>query len=266
VQDWIQGVIAQGGGEEALDYDVHSVSHELVRFLKTVGTIYLQHIKNKRNALASKPDVSRYMLESVDGQISALEEKVNIGVFAQATPFKTLVDEVLAVPEAKNEGSIQESIVKARRPRPVIIDTIQILDLELRERCLDLFAAFHEDGKYERLDTVIAEATRILETRLRALAKADQTCVGVDLARAAFAGDPPALKVSDVVAEQEAAHLLYRGVFGFVRNQVQHRLLGKLNPERVLQLLGMIDYLLHVAESAAAGASKSQTGPGTAKP
>jgi len=196
------------------------------------------------------------MLESLDSQISALEEKVSIGVFGLATPFKTLVDEIIEMPEEQEEGVNQESFVKARRPRPVIIDTIQILDPELRERCLDLFAAFHEDGKYERLDTVIAEATRILETRLRALAKADQTCVGVELARAAFAGNPPALKVSDVAAEQEAAHLVYRGVFGFIRNQVQHRLLGKLNPERVLQLLGMIDYLLHVAENAAAGGSK----------
>jgi len=257
VEGWIQRVIEEGGGENASDYDLDTVSHELIRFLKTAAIIYLQYLKNKRNTISSKSDVSKFMLESVDSQLSTLEEKVNVGVFAQATPFTTLVDEILETTEEEEKEKREDSLVKVRRPKPVIIDTIQILDSELRERCLDLFASFQEDGSHERLDTVIAEATRILETRLRALAKANQTCVGVDLARAAFAGTPPSLKVSDVAAEQEAAHLLYRGTFGFIRNQVQHRLLGELNPERVLQVLGMIDYLLYVAENAAAGPSRS---------
>jgi len=260
VEAWAESKIAEGG-EDAIDYDFHSISHELIRFLKTAGVLYLQHLKKKRNALSVKPNISKYVLESVDSQISALEEKINIGVFANATTFPTLVQELVDFPEAaKCEPEDLELITRAKRPRPVIIDSIQVLDTELRERCLDLFTSFHEDGKTERLDTVIAEATRILETRLRALARTDQTCVGVDLAKAAFAGSHPVLRVSDVAAEQEAAHLLYRGVFGFIRNQVQHRLLGKLNPERVLQILGMVDYLLHVAENAGAGTSTGGVG------
>lgn len=106
------------------------------------------------------------------------------------------------------------------------------------------------DGRHERLDTVIAEATRILETRLRTLTGAPQECVGVDLARRAFAGESPLLRVSDVTSEQEAVHLLFRGAFGFIRNPVQHKLLGKLSPDRVLQILGFIDHLLFLAETA----------------
>lgn len=132
----------------------------------------------------------------------------------------------------------------------MVTDSIQILDAELRERCLDLFEAFHKDGKHERFDTVISEATRIFETRLRSLSGAPDKCKGVDLAQAAFGGNPPVLKVSDVSAEQQAVHLLYRGAFGFIRNPFQHKLLGKLSPDRVLQILGFIDYLLYIAENA----------------
>lgn len=57
--------------------------------------------------------------------------------------------------------------------------------------------------------------------------------------------------VDAIDQEQEAAHLLYRGVFGFVRNSGHHRLLGPLQPERVLQFVGMVDYLISVAEAAA---------------
>lgn len=117
---------------------------------------------------------------------------------------------------------------------------------------MDLFAQFHEDGQHDRLDTVVNEATRILEDRLRSLSGAPETCVGVDLARHAFGTPSPRLSVSDIASEQESAHLLYRGVFGFIRNSVHHRLVEVLQPERVLQIVGMIDYLLSVAEAALA--------------
>lgn len=62
----------------------------------------------------------------------------------------------------------------------------------------------------------------------------------------AFNVDKPILVVSNVRAEQEAAQLLFLGTFGFIRNQVQHKLLGDMPADRVLQILGWIDYLLAV--------------------
>ncbi len=58
------------------------------------------------------------------------------------------------------------------------------------------------------------------------------------------------LIVSDIPAEQDAAHLLFRGIFGLLRNVPHHRLLGELQPERVLQVLGTLDYCLAVAQGA----------------
>jgi uncharacterized protein (TIGR02391 family) len=248
VEEWLKHHIDKGG-TDAFDYDV-SISHGTVRFIKTSAILYLKHLKDKRNRLSGKPNISRYVIETVDNQISSLEEKINIGVFENASLIPFLLDEII---HSENEEAVKDpehKLAKVDRPRPRVIDSIQILDSELRERCLDLFDAFHSDGKHERLDTVIAEATRIFENRLRGLAGAPQECVGVDLAKAAFGGEHPILRVSDVNSEQEAVHLLFRGTFGFIRNPVQHKLLGKLSPDRVLQILGFIDHLLYVAESA----------------
>jgi hypothetical protein len=73
--------------------------------------------------------------------------------------------------------------------------------------------------------------------------------VGVELAKYAFGGTPN-LIVSDIMGEQDSTHLLNRGIFGFLWNSVHHRLVNNLQPERVLQIVGMADYLISVAEAA----------------
>lgn len=49
---------------------------------------------------------------------------------------------------------------------------------------------------------------------------------------------------------QEAAHLFFRGYSGLVRNEVMHRLVESYTKERVLQLLGTVDYLLFLLSKA----------------
>ena len=235
-------------GEDACDYE-ETMSHGSVRLLKSVMLLYLQQIKQQRNALARRPNISRYALEAIDTRISEFEEKTEIGVFAKATPVVLLVNEI-PITETKDESRQLEGLASVSRPRPVIIGSIEILDSELRSRCLDLYETFRVDGATDRLDTVISEGTRILENRIRSVAKLPAECIGQDLAREAFGGPSPKLRLSEVTSEQEAGHLLFRGVFGFLRNPVQHKLIGDLRPDRVLQILGMIDYLLHLTEGA----------------
>ena len=127
---------------------------------------------------------------------------------------------------------------------PVFLGQLEIFDTEIRSRCLDLFGTFKESGSTERLDTVLSEATRILEDRLAELSGAPPGTTGVELASFAFAGKPPKIVLSEIDAEQQAGHLLFRGVFGFVRNNYHHKLVRDLNPARVLQIVGMIDYLM----------------------
>lgn len=224
-------------GPDAWDYDL-TISHGFVRFLKSTGLLYLQHLKNRRNVLASKNRISTYALKAVDQKISYFEEKTKIGVFQNATPqplsvSELVLDEVFAATSTSTDS-------ETKRPHPVLIGSIEILDPELRSRCLDLFQSFRQDGQHERLDTVVAEATRIFENKLRLISRAPATCVGLELATYAFGGKSPRLIISEVPAEQESVHLLFRGVFGLIRNHIHHHLVEDLLPERVLQIVGMI--------------------------
>lgn len=234
-------------GQNAWDYTMR-MEHGMVRFLKSTAQLYLSQLKQSRDSIASKPNISRYGLETLDTRISQLEEKTTLGVFAQATLMPLLAQNVpLPQPDSTQSGS---GLAAVSRPRPVVLSSIEIRDPELRARCLDLFEQFRADETTERLDTVVTEATRVLENRIRLVTGLPPDCVGVDLATAAFGGKTPALRVSEIAAEQEAAHLIYRGVFGFVRNPVHHQLVGQLAPERVLQILGLIDYLLFLIDGA----------------
>ncbi|MEW6658810.1 MAG: hypothetical protein AB1424_09125 [Thermodesulfobacteriota bacterium] len=63
------------GGENAWFY-TPNMSHQFVRFIKSVSTLYLEHLSRRRNALSSRPTISKTALEAVDQKISALEEKM----------------------------------------------------------------------------------------------------------------------------------------------------------------------------------------------
>ena len=83
----------------------------------------------------------------------------------------------------------------------------------------------------------------ILEDKIRNISGI-QGKSGVELMSAAFASKPPLLKFSDDANLQDSAHLLFRGYSGFIRNEVMHRLVPNYTKERVLQLMGFVDYLL----------------------
>jgi hypothetical protein len=68
----------------------------------------------------------------------------------------------------------------------------------------------------------------------------------MDLVSQALRHDAGELVVSEEKAEQEAAFLLFRGFFGFVRNTVSHRLVPAYTKERAAQVLGLVDYLLFI--------------------
>lgn len=93
VEEWLDHII-KGAGPDAFDYDI-SISHGTVRFIKTACILYLKQLKIKRNKLSAKQNISRYALEAVDNRISSLEEKINMGVFENASLMPFLVDEII---------------------------------------------------------------------------------------------------------------------------------------------------------------------------
>jgi len=245
IKTWLEEKLA--GRDDSWDVTI-SPSHWLVRFMKSVGLLYLAKIKRSRNALAARTNVTSSTLATVDREISSKEEIFHSsGVFKNASPLELLASYDRDPVEADSQHQAQStSLLHAMRPRPVLVGSIEILDHELRTRCLDLFNQFREAGQSDRNDTVVSEATRILENRLRIVTSCNEGRSAKQLIAQAFNPDNPILRVSSVRAEQEATQLLFLGTFGFIRNQVQHRLLGEMPADRVLQILGWIDYLLSV--------------------
>lgn len=249
VREWLEHRLAER--PNSFDVDI-SLSHGTTRYLKSVGLLYLGFLKQRRNALSRSPNVTSNLLSAIDRRITTQEEALHTqGIFVRASLVPLLVEQELPselpVPAAP---AAETFIAGAVRPKAVVIRSIELLDTELRDRCLDLFNQFEESGQSERHDTVVTEATRILENRLRILTRSTDGAIGNELVARAFAGTKPLIRVSEVVAEQEAVHLLFRGAFGFIRNRVHHKLLSDLAPERVLQILGLIDYLISVANTA----------------
>lgn len=196
VHQWFDKEIAKAGADP-LDYNV-SVSHEWVRFVKSVSILYLEHLRRRRHVIASRPFISKAMLEAVDQQLAHFDEKTQIGVFRAATPYPITVGQLPEIAAEPTPSVSQDAVsLGSAPPRPVVLGSIEIRDRELRKRCLDLLAQFREDGQHDRLDTVVNEATRILEDRLRLLSGAPATCVGVDLAKFAFSPPDPRLVLHD---------------------------------------------------------------------
>jgi len=251
IMQWLNEKLSSA--EDSFDIDI-SLDHGTARYLKSVGLLYLGFIKNKRNELAIRPNISKNTLAAFDREITTKEEFLTkAGIFSNATVIPLLAEQ--QNPEALEQknvtAAISPSLYRAARPAAVLIDSIEILDDELRSRCLDLFKQFQESGQSERHDTVVSEATRILEHRLRSLTQSDASLSGADLVNKAFSGDSPKLRISRVSSEQKAVHLLFLGTFGFIRNPVHHKLLSDLPPERVIQILGLIDYLISVLNASA---------------
>jgi hypothetical protein len=252
VRKWLEHHVGRTEDSPRWFLDI-SVSHGDVRFLRSVELMYLEQLRRKRDSLASRATTAKAVLEAVDQELARLREKAGQGVFSAATPYPLVIEQLPPLTtdteptKAPTSATVSEPMM---RPRAVVLESIEIRDPELRRRCLDLLAQFHQDGEHDRLDTVVSEATRILEDRLRLLSDAPTGLAGKEVAGFAFNPSKRRLVVSEVPAEQEAAHLLYLGVFGFVRNRAHHRMLGELEPERVLQIVGMVDYLISVAQAA----------------
>lgn len=244
--DRIQNELDQA--PDAWDYDL-TLRHQDIRVLKSLGILYLSHLDARRDRLSTGDRFSTIAIQALDSRIARFKEALSLGVFKDATPWPLLIEEPADI-EAGDVEEQEEESAEPRRPPPKILSSIEIVDPQLRERCLDLLEAFDEGEQSHRFDTVITEATRVLEDRVRRLTNADASLSGVNLMTHAFGGESPRLIVSEDSSEQEAAHLMYRGASGFIRNPFHHRLIEDVSRERVLQILGLVDYLIFVAQSA----------------
>jgi hypothetical protein len=156
IREWFERLLT---GQGALPVVNITLNHELVRLLKSVELLYLEHLRRKRDVIASSPTTSKALLEALDQQLAKFQEKTGLGIFKLATPSPLVVDQLPLIAPADQTTTVGPSSAlpheRAPRPRAVVLDSIEIRDQELRRRCLDLLAQFQQGGEHDRLDTVV---------------------------------------------------------------------------------------------------------------
>ena len=248
--EWLEKELGPNDNQRT-DFEI-TITHGTIRYLKAAGILYVKKLRAERDRLSAGNTVSKYTIEEIDSRITRYEEILGSGVFSKASlkPFllrNTSFKE--GVRKEEIEGPTTEFV--AMNPPPVVtLESIEIFDPQIRARCMDLFHQFSENGEHDRLDMIVSEATKILEDRLRKRSEFPKDKPAQKLASHAFNPNSPVLKVSDVPSEQTAILNLFNGVFGFIRNGVHHNIVEDLSPQRVLQIVGMVDYLVSVCESA----------------
>jgi uncharacterized protein (TIGR02391 family) len=119
----------------------------------------------------------------------------------------------------------------------------EALHPRIAEKCRSLYAA----GEY---DSAVFNAFRAVEEELRRKSAASATEIGVTLVSTVFGQREPKLCASDVPAEQEAVHALFRGAIGAFKNPLSHRSIGHSDPTRVFELLALASLLFRIIDEA----------------
>jgi uncharacterized protein (TIGR02391 family) len=104
-----------------------------------------------------------------------------------------------------------------------------------------------ETGQF---DNAIHDALKLVEEEIRSRIHASPDDVGVNLVSKAMNPKSPALVFSDVPAEQEAAHSLYRGALGALKNPRSHRFLDTSDRVRTLEILAFASLLMRMLDDA----------------
>ncbi|MCJ7510457.1 MAG: TIGR02391 family protein [Dehalococcoidia bacterium] len=174
-----------------------------------------------------------------------------LDLVAAAGQLATALETLLLYEPGRVEQLEREREALEAKVREAEARSTAIVDDELRYRCLELLA------RPGRADTGVRDACVVLEDRLRVVAGLSQDVHGVDLVDRALNPKNGVLVFSNVAAEQQGIHNVYRGVIGFFRNPTSHRLMREYDLTRARQVVGLIDLLLSLLREAGRRADQS---------
>lgn len=222
---------------------IGGVSYGSLRYLKAGALYRAKKLIEKRDEIAkSHKYIPKAVVSAFDERIQQLVNLAEQGVLNGLKPADVFFD-VYIEADKKAAHEVVRFVHETSKESYSNLE-MPIVDQVLRDRCLKILRAIDEDGSQEKLDTVIREMSVVLEDRIREVSGITDPISGGDLISAAMAKQPSLIKFSERKDLQENAHLLFRGYSGFVRNEAMHRLVPSYTRERVMQLLGFVDYLL----------------------
>jgi hypothetical protein len=237
------------------DYDLvilAGVTYGSLRYLKAGILLRAKYLMDKRKEMIiSNKSIPRSVLRSFDERDQQLLNLAEQGVLNGLRPAEIFFEVVPNIGEAPDMVDTPEPSLRSSITGDEYIKTdLPIVDPILRERCLSMLRNIKEGGKEEQLDAVIREMSVILEDRIRELSGQPEKMSGAELITFAMKKEPVRIVFSEIADIQESAYLLFRGYSGFVRNEVMHKLVTSYTYDRVLQLLGIVDYLLFILSKA----------------
>jgi hypothetical protein len=71
---------------DAPDYEI-TISRGNARLLKSVCELYIEHVRQRRDLIASRPTTSLVTLQQIDTRVTELSEKLHGGIFKSAEPW-----------------------------------------------------------------------------------------------------------------------------------------------------------------------------------
>ena len=175
---------------------------------------------------------------------AAMEEYPNLSVVADYIDRGFYWD--IGEPEKYFEFLRHKSPGKGTKDTALVAAEILLSDPQLKRKCIDLFE------RNENFDTIIREATVILEDRIRRLSGDSERRSGVALVNWALSADPNKAKlvISSESSEQEGFYSLCKGIMLGFRNEAHHNIDDAITREQALKLCGLIDSLLEILAKA----------------
>lgn len=244
--DWGENQLEKAGSRSfVMD---SGLSYGTLRYLKA-GVLLLAKrlLEKEEEAIQKYENLPLSLLQEYEEKIKQLLNIAEVGMLNGLRPAQIFFE----APIIRKKERIVAKAQKNVEAKAYSIETseIQIIDSVLRKRCLELLRKLVEPDFQEQLDIIVREMSVILEDRIRNVSGIKGKH-GMALINAAFCVEPPLIKFSGEKDRQEMAQLLYRGYLGFVRNEVMHKLVPSYSKDRVMQLMGFVDYLLFLLSRA----------------
>ncbi len=140
------------------------------------------------------------------------------------------------------EAMLSQAIIhlKARYKFDYSVEIEMIKDEQLKIKCYSLF-----NSEYNK-DTIIMQATTVLEDRLRNLAnlKRNKDNKGLKLIDKTLNPQSGLLRASNIMNEREGIFQICRGLYLAYRNETHHAILDDINMENAFKITMMIDQVL----------------------
>ncbi|RJX28717.1 MAG: hypothetical protein C4525_15855 [Desulfarculus sp.] len=248
--DWGEKEIAARERDSSGEITIIGVSYGSLRYLKAGLLFRVSQLLQKRSmVLREHKTVPGSLLETFNQKIQQIINLGETGVLNSLKPADVFFEIAPTQEQSATEIQVLPQISSYTTGQSSSFE-VPIIDPTLRTRCLSILNAIDNDKAADQYDILIREISVILEDRVRQLSGYTGKLSGVQLFGEIMGKVPPKIKFSNDKDLQESAHLLFRGYSGFVRNEVMHGLVPSYTRERVLQLIGTVDYLLFLLSQA----------------